>query len=51
MTANPVALVVAIGALYCGGLINLTSFRATVDGAWSSLKVIASNKRNFTEIL
>jgi hypothetical protein len=55
MTANPVALVVvAIGALVAGVVVaynQLDTFRATVDGAWSSLKVIASNiKGTFTEI-
>jgi hypothetical protein len=47
MTANPIGVVVvAIGALVAGIVVaynQFDAFRGVVDGAWSAIKVIASN--------
>jgi hypothetical protein len=55
MTANPIGIViVAVGALVAGIVIayqQFDTFRAVVDGAWASLKVVGNNiKTTFTDI-
>jgi hypothetical protein len=55
MTANPIGVVVvALGALVAGIVVaynQFDTFRAVVDGAWSSIQVMASNiKTTFLNI-